>query len=111
MWSSKERREILHHVLHNIFELDDEAPLVQESILRKYDILYFVSMSNKIIGDLQDWDVKDTIPPWQFEYINMFSKYFYYQQDYGESLYNNWTSLYKHEFEQWTLPILQETFA
>ena len=97
--TNKGLREILHHVLHTIFELDDEATLFQESTLRKYNIIDFVTMSDDIIADLQDWDVKDNIPSWQFEYINMFSKYFYYQRDHGESLYNNLTSLYKHEFE------------
>ena len=50
MCSSKERREILHHVLHNIFELDDKAPLVQESVLRKYDIVYCMTKDNIVIS-------------------------------------------------------------
>ena len=31
----------------------------------------------------------------------MFSEYFYYRQEYGESLHNNWSSLTTHDFEQW----------
>ena len=31
----------------------------------------------------------------------MFSKYFYYCEEYGESLHNNWTSLNKHDFDNW----------
>ena len=99
--TNKELREILHHVLHTIFELDEEAPLVQESTLRKYNIMDFVTMSDDIIADLQDWDVKENLPSWQLEYINMFSNYFYYCQKYGESLYNNWTSLCKCDFEEY----------
>ena len=95
----KEDRDTLCHVLYTIFDLDDTAPLVKILKEEKWDILSFITESHLIITALNDSDAN--IPSWQLEYINIFSEYFYYRQEYGEPLHNNWKSLNKHDFEQW----------
>ena len=96
---STEDEDILHHVLNMIFELDDKSPLVKILKSEGWDILSFITESHAAITTLTKADCN--IPSWQFEYIDMFSKYFYYCEEYGESLHNNWTSLNKHDFDNW----------
>ena len=95
----KEDRDTLCHILYQIFELDDTAPLVKILKMERWDILSFVTEPELVITSLYDAD--EDIPSWQLEYINIFSEYFYYRQEYGEPLHNNWKSLHKHDFEIW----------
>ena len=97
--SPKEDGDILHHVLSMIFELDDTSPLVKILKSEGWDILSFITESHAAITHLTKANCN--IPFWQFQYIDMFSKYFYYCEEYGESLHNNWTSLNKHDFDNW----------
>ena len=92
-------KETLIHILHTVFDLADTDLLVRTMKLGRYDILTFVTMPDTIIENLEK--ANGNIPSWQHAYITMFSEYFYYRQEYGESLHNNWTTLTKHDFEQW----------
>ena len=92
-------RETLIHILHTVFDLTDLDPLMCAMKLGKYDILTFVTTPDTIIDELEKANAN--IPSWQFAYITMFSKYFYYRQENGEPLQNNWPSLTKHDFNQW----------
>ena len=96
--SSKEDEDILHHVLNMIFELDDTSPLVKTLKSEGWDIFSFITEPHLAIETLNN---VENVPHWQLEYISMFSEYFYYQQNHGEPLWNNWSSLTKHDFEQW----------
>ena len=94
---SKEDRDTLYHVLYTIFELDNTAPLVKILKVEGWDVLSFVTESDLAITTLNNAD--ENIPSWQLEYINIFSQYFYYCQEYGEPLHNNWKSLDNHDVE------------
>ena len=72
--SSKEDEDILHHVLNMIFELDDTSPLVKILKSEGWDIFSFITESHAAITTLTKADCN--IPSWQFEYIDMFSKFF-----------------------------------
>ena len=99
MMSPKEYKETLSHVLLTIFGLDDATPLVKILELERWNILSFVTDPYSVIASLSTNDA--FIPSWQLVYIDMFSQYFYYRQDHGEPLHNNWTSLRKQDFETW----------
>ena len=84
---SKDDRDTLYHVLYTIFELDNTTPLVKILKVEGWDVLSFVTESDLAITTLNNAD--ENIPSWQLEYINIFSQYFYYRQEYGEPLQNN----------------------
>ena len=88
-------RETLSHILHTVFDVDNTDPL--SKALQFYGILDFINMSVTTNHELQNHN----IPSWQRLYITLFQDYFYWQQEHGTSLLNNWASLTKDNFDQW----------
>ena len=88
-------RETLSHILHTVFDVDNTDPL--SKALQFYGILDFINMSVTTNHELQNHN----IPSWQRLYITLFQDYFYWRQEHGTSLLNNWASLTKDDFDQW----------